>query len=263
MTPLLDEVPPLLRTQRFGRPMQGHETVTSTNTLAWMWAAEGAPEGAVVLAEHQSAGRGRLGRVWADQRGLNLLCSVVLHPTLPPTDLGLVTLAAGVAVAEALDAFTQPVTPSIKWPNDVLLEGRKCGGILLESALQPGRTTLILGIGLNVNQTAFPPDLSDRATSLLLTTGRHVARAPLLAALLERLEARYDALQEGRADAVRTAYLERLAGLGEAVTFRFAEQTAVVHGTVEGITETGALRLRTPNGVQTFLAGEITSNLRA
>lgn len=260
MLPLVRDLQPLLRTRRFGRAIRGHEEVTSTNTLAWAWAGEGAAEGSVVVAEHQTAGRGRLGRTWEAGPGLNLTFSVVLRPGLAPERLGLVTLAAGVAVAEAVAAFAAPVVPAIKWPNDVLLEGRKCCGILLESSVQPEATTLILGVGLNVNQDAFPPLLAAKATSLLLATGRHVPRAPLLAALLERLEAAYDALCAGGHAALRRTYTARLAGLGQPVTFRFAEGSGLIHGTLDGITDTGALVLRTEAGTRTFVAGEITTD---
>lgn len=262
MLPLLKDVEPLLRTQRFGRAIRGEDEVDSTNTRAWMWANAGAPEGAVFIAEYQSAGRGRLRRTWEARPGLNLTFSIVLYPGLPPERLGLVTLAAGLAVAEALEPFSTPILPWIKWPNDVLLEGKKCCGILMESAVQPERTTLILGIGLNVNQDAFPPELGGRATSLLLATGRHTPRAALLATLLERLEAHYDTLLTGRAEQIRKTYERRLAGRGEAVAFRFADNTERVQGILRGITDTGALILETSEGTQSFLAGEITSHLQ-
>ncbi|GIV61528.1 MAG: biotin--[acetyl-CoA-carboxylase] ligase [Rhodothermaceae bacterium] len=260
--PLADAVAPLLRTTRFGRALRGYATVPSTNTLAAGWAAEGAPEGAVVLAEYQTAGRGRLGRTWDARPGQNLMFSTILRPTLPPDRLGLITLAASVAVAEAVEAFTAPLVPAIKWPNDLLLEGRKCCGMLLEASFEAhpgGRAAVILGIGLNVNQFEFPPALADRATSLLLAGGRPVPRAPLLARLLERLEIRYEALLRDGGASIRAAYLERLDGLQQPVTLYLADGSSRT-GILEGITETGALRLRTPDGPRVFHAGDVTTS---
>ncbi len=255
---LAEALAPLLRTRRFGRALRAFATVGSTNTEAATWAAEGVPEGAVVLAELQTAGRGRMGRSWEAHAGQNLTFSTVLRPALSPERLGLITVAASVAVAETVSAFTAPLEAGIKWPNDVLLEGRKCCGMLLESSFSgQKRPTVILGIGLNVNQDAFPPALADRATSMLLATGRHTPRAPLLAALLSRLEHVYDRLVHDEA-ALRQAYEARLAGLGRPATLYLAGTPAPVPGVLAGITETGALRLVTKDGLRIFHAGEVS-----
>lgn len=263
--PLIQDVRPLLRTERFGRPLESHASIDSTNRRAAHWAAEGAAEGSVVVAEFQTAGRGRQGRAWSARAGQNLMCSVVLRPRLPAERLSLVTLAASVAVADAVAAVTAPLMPAIKWPNDVLLNGRKCCGMLLESSI--GHPTalprpVILGIGLNVNQDSFPSDVAAGAacppTSLLLETGRAVPRAALLARLLAALEAQYASLLEDDGTAVRAAYEARLAALGTAVTLRRLGTGARVTGTVRGVTPTGALRLDTARGPRTFVAGEVT-----
>lgn len=258
---LVDDVQEQLDIDRFGRSMQGFETVTSTNTEAADWAREGAPEGSVVIAEYQSAGRGRHGRTWEAKKGQNLMFSVVLRPDLDADRLGLIPVAASVAVAEAVDAFVGPHRAALKWPNDVLLEGRKTCGMLLESSLsgQRGETTVVLGVGLNVNQTDFPEALADTATSLHLTVGRAVPRPPLFARLLRRLEARYDAVQNGRDEAVRAAFHERLATLGERTTLRVPETGETLTGVVRGVTETGALRLDMPDGPHTVHAGDVTT----
>lgn len=211
-----------------------------------------------MLAEHQTAGRGRLGRSWSDTPGQNLLFSLVLRPTLPPDRLALVTLAAGVAVAEAVATFTAPHEPALKWPNDVLLEGRKTCGMLLEGRLGGGAPCVVLGIGLNVNQTHFPPDLDGLATSLSLAAGRPIPRAPLLAALLARLEARYDSLLRGRTDEVRQAFLDRMAFLGVPVSVVPAAGGSALTGTIEGIAESGGLLLRTSGGLHTLHAGDVS-----
>ncbi|MFB6247162.1 MAG: biotin--[acetyl-CoA-carboxylase] ligase [Salinibacter sp.] len=260
---LAESVRDRLETDRFGRSLRGVETVGSTNTAAAEWAREGAPEGSVLVAEYQSAGRGRHGRTWTAKRGQNLMFSVVLRPALAADRLGLVTVAASVAVAEAIDAFVSPHRAALKWPNDVLLEGRKTCGMLLESSLS-GRQeaeVVVLGVGLNVNQTTFPDALADTATSLRLAAGRAMPRAPLLARLLRRLEARYDAVQAGgeEAGAVRAAFHDRLATLGERAAFRVSGAEAPIAGVVRGITDTGALRLDTPDGPRVVHAGDATS----
>jgi len=260
--PLVEDTQGRLSTDRFGRSMRGFEEVGSTNERAARWAAEGAPEGATVLTEYQTTGRGRHGRGWTADKGRNLLFSVVLRPTLPPDRFGLLTVAAGVAVAEAVEGFVSPHPAALKWPNDVLLEGRKACGILLESSLAPPNTdaVVVLGVGLNVNQTDFPDALADTATSLRLATGRPVPRSPLLAQLLRSLERRYDAVQRNGADAVRSTFRERLAALGSSLSLRLPGTDETLSGTVQGITETGALRLRTADGVEkTVHAGEVTT----
>ncbi len=250
-----------LRTRRFGRSLQAYEKVSSTNTVAAAWAARGAPEGSLVAAEFQTAGRGRMGRLWEATAGQNLTFSLVLRPDFSHERLGLITLAAGLAVAEAVEQFTAPLTPAIKWPNDILLNGRKCCGMLLESALTGAAApvTVILGIGLNVNQASFPPELEARATSLLLETGRLTARFSLLAELLLRIETAYDHLLQEGGDLLRKTYTARLDGLGKEVSLHIFGSDRRVQGAITGISETGALRLLTSEGLRTFHAGEVTT----
>jgi BirA family biotin operon repressor/biotin-[acetyl-CoA-carboxylase] ligase len=255
-TRLRDHLP----TDRFGHALRCADEVDSTNERAAAWAADGAPDGAVVCADHQTDGRGRHGRTWTDTKGQNLLFSVVLRPQMPSGRLGLLPVAASVAVAETVDAFVSPHRAALKWPNDVLLGGRKACGMLLESSLAtPQRSTVVvLGVGLNVNQTDFPDALADTATSLRLVLGRPVPRAPLLARLLAALEHRSDAVQQGRAATVRRAYEERLVSLHKPTTLHVPSAGRSLSGTVQGITDTGALRLDTPDGPATVHAGEAT-----
>ena len=260
--PLVAEVEALLGTRRLGRPIEGYLSAGSTNTLALQRAAERATEGYTVLAEHQTAGRGRLGRAWTAQAGQNLTFSLVLRPALPPSRLGLVTLAGAVAVAETLDTFITPLAVAVKWPNDLLLHSRKCCGMLLESAFPQtsgAPPAVVLGIGLNVNQDAFAPELEAGATSLLLETGRPVPRAPLLARLLLRLEAVYASLFEDDGAAVRAAYEARMFGLDQAVTLRQTDEGTSIRGIAKGISPEGALRLEMEQGLRLFHAGEVTT----
>jgi len=262
--PLVREMRALLQTRRFARTVRGYQTLDSTNTTAMRWAHEGAEEGSIVIAEHQTAGRGRQGRAWEAAAGQNLMFSVVLRPALSPSRLNVITLAASIALAETIETFTAPLTTAIKWPNDILLEGYKCCGMLLESTLAgAARPLVILGIGINVNQPDFPPALEHRATSLLLQTGRRTPRAALLSDLLGRLEQYYDGLGTKQEAAVHTAYRNRLYRLGHPITLRLTEQDHPLTGTLLGVTDTGALRLDTDQGIRIFHAGDVTLDFRS
>jgi BirA family biotin operon repressor/biotin-[acetyl-CoA-carboxylase] ligase len=175
---------------RFGRP---YEHVGSTPSTQQLLAPE-APEGALVVAEEQTAGRGRLGRRWLAPAGTSLLCSLQLRPTVDTERLPELTGVAARACAEAIAALTG-LEPALKFPNDVLIHGRKVAGILAEA--REGR--IVLGIGINVNITAdeLPQDVDRAATSLLVESGREHDRVELLAELLERLERRYEAWLSG------------------------------------------------------------------
>jgi BirA family transcriptional regulator, biotin operon repressor / biotin---[acetyl-CoA-carboxylase] ligase len=175
---------------RFGRP---YEHVGSTPSTQQLLAPE-APEGALVVAEEQTAGRGRLGRRWLAPAGTSLLCSLQLRPTVDTERLPELTGVAARACAEAIAALTG-LEPALKFPNDVLVHGRKVAGILAEA--REGR--IVLGIGINVNVTAdeLPQDVDRAATSLLVESGREHDRAELLAELLERLERRYETWLSG------------------------------------------------------------------
>jgi len=194
--------------------------VDSTQAVAFALAADGAADGTVVVAESQAAGRGRRGRAWVDEPGASLLASIVLRPRLEPARLPGLSLAAGVAVAEALTR-TAGLAPRLKWPNDVLVDGRKIGGILLESRLggaTAGQVTAVLGIGLNLGQRLFPADLAPRATSVWLATGRLVDREVLLTALLDALADWRRRLESRGFAPVRARWRELADTLGRTVT---------------------------------------------
>ena len=176
---------PLLR-GRFGREYTYVESTPSTQLLL----GPHAPEGAVAVAGEQTAGRGRLGRRWLAPAGTSLLCSVQLRPEVSPERLPELTGVAAHACAEAIATVTE-LRPELKFPNDLLVCGRKVAGILAEA--REGRVVLGVGINVNVSVSDLPTEVDRPATSLLVEAGREVDRAELLAALLERLERRYDA----------------------------------------------------------------------
>ena len=197
------------------------DVTDSTQAEAQRLAAAGAPEGTVVTARHQRAGRGRRGHDWWDAPGQSLLASVLLRPAGPVTVAPQLSLVGGLAVADALVAVAS-VSARIRWPNDLLVDGRKVCGILAEASSDvgagPGRLHhVILGIGVNLAQTAFPEALADRATSLRLVTGRAPEADAVLAAVLEQLARHYDAWRAGGFAAVRAAWLERSTLPGQTV----------------------------------------------
>ncbi len=253
-----------LQTHWLGRTIRWHDNIGSTNEDALAWAQEGAPDGALVLSEYQTHGRGRQGRAWESTASKNILFSLIVRPQLPHGALGLVTVATSLALAETIDRAIAPLKTKIKWPNDILIEEKKCCGMLLETAYPPDQSArppfVVLGVGLNVNQAHFSPDISHKTTSLLLETGRRMDRIELLAGLLGRLERRYDRLAEVDAPRYIEQYEERLAYLDERITLRLGSSGQTISGMLRGISEGGALRLETAEGMAILHAGEVTTS---
>jgi len=235
-----------------GSPARHLGTVGSTMDEAARWASEGAPHGALVVAEAQAAGRGRHGRTWAGAPGQSLLFTLVLHPTLPPDRAGLVPLAAGVAVAEAVAGLG--VEATLKWPNDVRVGGRKLAGVLVEARAR----RVLVGVGMNVGQAGFPPEIAEAATSLRLETGQPVDRLAPLSPILERLAERL-AEAETQPAALIAAVAARMEGLGSTVDVRDPATGQPLHrGIVLGLAPDGALRLAAEAGEVAVYAGEVT-----
>ncbi len=178
--------------QRLGHTVVFHPETTSTNDVARSLAEAGHPHGVTVVADHQTAGRGRRGAEWFSPPRKNLLLSVVLRPSAPPADWPRLTHLAALAVCEGVEAAHPGLHPLVKWPNDIFFSGRKAAGLLLESAFPAhGPPFAVLGLGLNVNLTArdLPPELQKTTTSLALETGSpHLPREPLAAAILRALD---------------------------------------------------------------------------
>jgi len=255
-----DFVEPLARAAErlgiFREPILWYADASSTNDLAAAMAERGAREGRVIVANAQSAGRGRQGRSWASPPGAGLYVSAVLRP--PEHALALLTIAAGVAVAEGIQSATG-LAADVKWPNDVYAHGRKVAGILAEASSSNAAGAIqhvIVGAGINVMPAAYPPDVAGRATSLEAELGRPVDRGLLLAEYLCALAARYDDLQSGRAAAVVGAWRARAASmLGRRVQWQSAGATC--DGVALDIDDTGALVVRTAGGPVRVTAGEV------
>src|SRR5690606_27602910 len=213
------EVEARLSTRFIGRRIEYRERVDSTNDLAKSLAEEGAPEGLVVVAEEQLKGKGRRGRSWASPFGLGVWVSIVLRPAVPPYEAPRAALIAALAACRAVEE-TAGVPVQVKWPNDVLVHGKKVAGILveMEAELEEVRF-LVAGVGINANLPAgaFPEDARDQATSLMAATGRKVDRVQLLAALLTHLEAGYLQWMEKGFDPLLDEVRRKMAYLGEPV----------------------------------------------
>lgn len=224
--------------------------VDSTQQVAFRLAADGAPDGTAVVADEQRAGRGRRGRVWHAAPSEALLVSILLHPRMPPAMWPTLSLAAGVAVAEAVER-TAVLAVRLKWPNDVVVRGRKLAGILLESHVT-AEPVLVAGIGVNVAQRSFPPELADRATSLALETGRTIDREALLQALLASFDAWRDRLERDGFAPVRARWLELTDTLGRRVS------VDGVTGQAVDLDADGALLVREAGGLRRVVAGEVS-----
>ena len=253
-TSLGQRVSALLTTQNLGRPLHYVNTVSSTNTLALEAAQLDARHGTAFLTDYQTNGYGRRGRLWQAAKGQNLTFSIVLRLPISGTITGMIPLAAALAVSEAVAKIVSPNNPQLKWPNDILLEGRKICGILLQSFGAPV-TPMVLGVGLNVNQSIFPPELSGIATSLLLATGQHTDRASIMANVLLHLEKNLELLSTDPA-LIRKRYTKNLMGIGKNCQVTGANEK--IMGTLLGIEESGALILETSKGLRTIYAGDVS-----
>lgn len=246
-----------LNTKIMGCNIHHFREVDSTNRLARELAEAGEPEGAVVLADRQTAGRGRLGRSWCSPEG-GIWLSVILRPSIAPYKVQLVTLLAAVAAVEAArDAAG--LVPGIKWPNDLLVGGKKLAGILTEVSAEMERVNhLVVGIGLNANVPAvcFSGELEDVATSILAETGQAFRRSDWVKAFLEHLEREYLFAQADGFHAVLGRWRKYSVTLGCDVNVALAERN--VRGRAVDINEQGALVVETPEGRETFWAGEVS-----
>ena len=236
-----------------------YASVGSTNDLAGELAAGGALEGTTIVADHQTAGRGRRGRSWFSPPGSGLYVSIVLRPPAgggPTPAVTLLTLMAGVAIAEGVRAATG-LPAGIKWPNDLVVERRKLAGILAEAA--GGADSLqavVLGYGINVRPAAYPPELAARATSLEAELGREVDRGLVLAETLAALAGRYADLVAGRFDVILGAW-RALAPSSRGTIVEWTATDGPRQGRTEGIDEGGALLVRTDAGLERIIAGEL------
>lgn len=239
-----------------GSALHYFPTIGSTNDHALALAAEGA----VVVADEQTSGRGRRGHTWFSPPETGLYVSVVLAPARARLDprraTTLLTLAVGVALAEGIDAATG-LRVDVKWPNDIYVARRKLAGILAESSGSGADAAIVVaGYGINIQAAAYPPDLRDRATSLESELGRSVDRATILAETLAAIASRYDDLLAGRFDAILDAWRRR-APTASGAPVAWTTPSGAHRGTTAGIDRDGALLVRSGGSVERIVAGEL------
>jgi len=254
----LDEIQGALGTKRLGTKFHYFEEIDSTNSHVRRLAETGAPEGEVVIAERQFEGRGRLGRSWESPPYCNLYFSLLLRPALAPVHAPQITLMAAVALADTVAAFVvEP--PVIKWPNDILLQGKKVAGILTESSCDAKHIEfVILGIGVNLNfpRERMPETIRDRATSLMEVGGKSFSRENFLRRLIQDLDRCYGILEDFGFDAIAPRWEAYFALRGRRVRVEMVDE--VISGTATGIDGDGALLLEAEDGVlRRVLAGDV------
>lgn len=247
-----------LQSERIGCTIECLEELDSTNARARQVAEEGGAEGTVIVADRQSAGRGRLGRRWESPSGVNLYCSILLRPQIPVQQAPQLTFLSAVAVAETLNELYR-LPARVKWPNDVLVGGAKIAGLLNEMNAETEQIHfVILGIGVNLNMTAeqFPVEILYPATSVLLETGNRIDRAEFIRRLLNRLDSYYSEFLAAGFTPIRRRWESRCDLLNARV--QVDRSPGFLQGTVVGLDSDGALRLQLEDGrVERVLAGDV------
>jgi BirA family biotin operon repressor/biotin-[acetyl-CoA-carboxylase] ligase len=247
------------KTKVIGRDIRVFEQTTSTNDVIEKLARDGVKEGAVVFAESQTKGRGRLGRKWISPERKGLWFSVLLRPDLRPQEATQLTVASATALRRAIQSATG-LHPEIKWPNDIVIGGKKVAGILTELSAELDRVRhVILGIGVNVNLGTgeFPPELRKLATSLKIESGKTISRSELATAILRELDDDYTRICSGLFAEVADEWQEYCKTIGRNVTIQTGERR--IRGRAESLDDDGALRLRTEHGhLERVTGGDVT-----
>jgi BirA family transcriptional regulator, biotin operon repressor / biotin---[acetyl-CoA-carboxylase] ligase len=256
---LLPEVlAPLTRGTIFSAHIRHYFKVGSTNTAAMQAAAEGAVEGSVYLAEQQTAGSGRSDHRWHSAESSGIYGSVILRPPLPPSEALILSLAAGLAVQSAVLSIDPNIPADLKWPNDLLIDGKKFCGILTEMNAEVTKLRyVVIGIGINVNQETFPPELGPVATSLHHASQREWSRVEVCAALLKSLDREYRTLLQrpDARDSVLRRFQERSSSVrGHRVRI---EENGDFEGVTDGLDSRGFLQVRTEHGLRMVLSGSV------
>jgi BirA family biotin operon repressor/biotin-[acetyl-CoA-carboxylase] ligase len=247
------------KTRVIGRDIQVFEQTTSTNDVIERLARDGVREGVVVFAESQTKGRGRLGRKWISPARKGLWFSILLRPNLRPQETTQLTVASATALRRALVSQTNlPV--EIKWPNDILIGGKKVAGILTEMSAELDRVRHVIpGIGIDVNQdiSEFPPELRKIATSLKIESGESVSRAALAVEILRELDEDYARVCAGKFSGIADEWVEHCSTIGKDVTVLIGDRK--IRGCAESLDDDGALILRTEHGrLQRITGGDVT-----
>ena len=257
-----EELDSLIKTQWAGRNILYYDVTDSTNLRVKQAGDEGAPHGTLAVADRQTAGRGRRGRTWISPAGSSIYMSILLRPEITPDKASMLTLVMALSVAEGIgQCISHPGYPAlqIKWPNDVIINGKKVVGILTEMSSQIDYINHVtVGVGINVNTTDFPEEIAQTATSLQIECGHSVKRAHLIAAVMERLEENYETfLKTGDLSGLIDRYSALLVNRDREVQILGAKETYRAHAI--GIDRTGELIVRREDGtVEKIYAGEVS-----
>ena len=247
-----------LKGSLFGKRIYHFFKTDSTNRVALELGHAGEPEGAIVLAEEQTAGKGRAGRTWHSERAAGIYVTLLLRPKLAPVQAPLLTMMAGLSALTSIQSQTG-LAVDLRWPNDLLIHGKKVAGILTEMHAEPAQVRfVIVGIGLNVNQEKFPGDLGQMATSLRAEAGKQVSRLELLVRLLREFESDYNRLlREGVASV--TERFEAASTFARGKRVQVTNGAGTFTGTTAGLGREGLLQVRKDDGqVVTVIAGDVT-----
>lgn len=241
-----------------GQYIERHAVLDSTNNRAKQLGREGAPHGMLVVADLQTAGKGRRGRSWLTKSGEAIAMTVLLRPTLKPEQISPLTLVAALAVNRAVQKTTGLRT-QIKWPNDIVANGKKICGILTEMSMEAGCVAyVVIGIGINIGQKEWPQELQTKATSVLMETGRLTEQDAVIAETMRQFEYYYEVFMQDKAmTSLRKEYAEQLVNMGREV---YVDQPGNGFcGICEGIDEDGRLLVRDEQGnAQAIFAGEVS-----
>lgn len=248
-----------LTTKRFGRNIHHFDVLDSTQTIAHKLAQDGAPEGTLVISEEQTAGRGRMARPWESVHGTGIWMTIIVRPDVTPQQASSYTLVVAVAISKAIKALYKNVEPAIKWPNDLLINGKKCTGILTEMQAEADCVqALLVGIGINANQVEadFSPEIADIATSLRLAAGEEINRAALVAIILQYLEQYTELYVKYGFASIKSEWEQASCTIGQRIEVTTLREQ--FEGVASGITDEGVLQVRLDNGtVRTIYSGDV------
>lgn len=252
---------PHLRGTSFGKRILHFFQTGSTNDVAMRLAESGEPHGTVVIAERQTAGRGRAGHNWLSEKSAGIYCSVVLRPSISPMHAPALTLVAGLAGHQTIAEETG-LSPDVRWPNDVMLNGKKLCGILTEMQAELGRIHFaVIGIGINVNNSKMPAELAGIATSLRMETGRVHSRLKLLVRLLRQLDRDYNQFIATGAASIVSRFAE-ISSYAQGKHVRITNEQESYIGTTAGLEPSGILRVKRDDGrIESIISGTVSEAL--
>jgi BirA family biotin operon repressor/biotin-[acetyl-CoA-carboxylase] ligase len=250
------EIRPFIRSKIFGKKIFCFDLIDSTNLKAKQFLQEGVDEGSVVIADEQTAGRGRLNRSWISEGKKNLTFSLIIRPPISHENIGVISIYAGLSVMETLKHFAE-LQPDCKWPNDVYLHGKKICGILSEAVFENNRLAgIVIGIGLNINQTNFPEEIKSKAMSLSAALGKDQNRFEIFGQIIDRLEYNYESIKSGRLKYLLEEFENNSSMFNKEV--KINQNGKILQGIASRLDDDGGLIIKTTNSEIKVIAGDVT-----